>query len=56
MKVGKPRVKFCWYCGNRLRSRKGGGFYYVEIVYQNNPRILHKQCKEIMERENSLIR
>lgn len=49
-----PRVKFCWWCGNKLRSKKGGGYHYVEIIYRERARILHRQCEEIVEKENLL--
>lgn len=38
-KPEKPRVRFCWLCGNKLR-----GNHHVEKVVDGHTRILHKSC------------
>ena len=35
----KPRVRFCWHCGNKLR-----GNHFTEIEFDGHSRILHKAC------------
>ena len=35
----KPRVKFCWECGKKLR-----GNHFKEIYYEGAMRICHKDC------------
>lgn len=35
----KPRVRFCWECGRKLR-----GNYFVEVKFEGHNRIMHKQC------------
>lgn len=41
----KPRVRFCWHCGNKLR-----GNHFVEVMVDELPRIVHKECaKEAVE-------
>jgi len=40
----KPRVRFCWECGNKLR-----GNYFTEQMFEGHPRILHKQCWKFLQ-------
>ena len=35
----KPRVKFCWECGRKLR-----GNHFAELEAYGQLRILHKEC------------
>lgn len=35
----KPRVRFCWECGNKL-----WGNYFTEQFVEGHDRIMHKQC------------
>lgn len=35
----KPRVKFCWECGNKL-----WGNHHTEAIIEGHPRILHETC------------
>ena len=39
MNAKKPRVRFCWECGNQLV-----GNTFQEKVIDGHPRILHKSC------------
>lgn len=39
---GKPRVRFCWHCGRKLR----GNHHAVIIGQDGFDRIVHKSCKE----------
>jgi len=36
----KPRSTICWLCGRRLYQHR----VFVEIIIDEHPRILHKQC------------
>lgn len=40
----KPRVNFCWGCGNKLRGK-----YYAEKVIMGQTKIMHKSCAEKIE-------
>lgn len=42
----KPRVRFCWYCGNKL-----WGNHFVEAEVDGHKRILHKRCYKDMEND-----
>jgi hypothetical protein len=39
VKKKKPRVRFCWECGNKLR-----GNHFIEKEVEGHMRILHKSC------------
>lgn len=41
----KPRVKFCWECGQKL-----WGNHFVEKLVEGHYRILHKQCAKRLEK------
>jgi hypothetical protein len=43
-KPAKPRVRFCWECGRKLR-----GNHHVEVEIDGAKRILHKKCIEVMK-------
>jgi hypothetical protein len=48
----KPRVRFCWHCGNKLR-----GNHFVEVEIEGYPRILHKACeKEAISGGDSILK
>lgn len=38
---GKPRVRFCWSCGNEL-----WGNHFDEVLTEGHVRIFHKACAE----------
>ncbi len=38
----KPRVKWCWWCGNKLR-----GNHHIEKMVCGHIRILHKECEDM---------
>lgn len=38
----KPRVRFCWWCGRKLR-----GSTFVEKTIEGYARTLHKACAEM---------
>jgi hypothetical protein len=40
----KPRVRFCWECGKKLR-----GNHFIEVEIDGHKRILHKACIEVYE-------
>jgi len=44
----KPRIRFCWLCGRKLR-----GNHFVETVIDEHPRIMHKACAKWAEREQA---
>lgn len=37
----KPRVRFCWECGNNLQGNS-----FAELKVEGHMRILHKDCAE----------
>jgi len=41
----KPRVRFCWECGRKLR-----GNHFVEREVGGHIRILHKECSRLLEK------
>ena len=41
----KPRVRFCWSCGRKLR-----GNHFVEKEIDGHKRILHKTCAETFDK------
>lgn len=43
----KPRVRFCWECGNKLV-----GNIHVEKVVEEHSRILHKMCWKLIKDGN----
>ena len=43
-KKEKPRVRFCWYCGKKLRAN-----YFSEKVVDRHKRIFHKSCLKTAE-------
>lgn len=42
----KPRVRFCWECGNQLYQNK----IFKEIFVDGHTRIVHKACAEDIKR------
>ena len=40
----KPRVNFCWECGNKL-----WGNSFTEMHVEGHDRILHKQCAKFIK-------
>jgi hypothetical protein len=46
------RVKFCWWCGNKLQ-----GNHYEIIEYEGYPRICHKWCVKALKegREDNFV-
>lgn len=42
--MNKPRVKFCWACGNKLC-----GNIHTEMMIDGHARILHKSCGRKIE-------
>jgi len=43
----KPRVKFCWECGNKLY-----GNHFKELVAYGCLRTFHKECAKQFKLEN----
>ena len=43
--VSKPRVGFCWECGNRLWGR-----YHTEMEVEGHRRILHRTCAKNIQK------
>lgn len=43
----KPRVGFCWHCGNRLRAN----FYREYISEDGHTYIVHAECLDILKGE-----
>jgi hypothetical protein len=42
----KPRIRFCWHCGNKL-----WGNHHIEAIVDGHSRVLHKQCFKNLEEE-----
>jgi hypothetical protein len=42
--ICKPRVRFCFECGRKLR-----GNHFIEAEVDGHKRIFHKSCIEVMK-------
>ena len=42
-RTDKPRVSWCWYCGNKLR----GKHFATVTLSDGHERIVHKECADI---------
>lgn len=42
----KPRVQFCWHCGRKMRTKRGGGFSFIEKEIDGHVRVMHIECAE----------
>ena len=46
----KPRVRFCWDCGNKLR-----GNHFEEMEIDGHQRVLHKICATYLKEGAAVI-
>lgn len=52
----KSKTKYCWWCGRKLRPKKGGGYSYSAVFSQGYSRIVHKQCVQEIEIDEDYIK